>query len=575
MNPEKFHVWQKAAVLGSLWASSEIVLGSFLHNLRVPFAGNFLTAIGIILLIAMAHRWTDKGLFWRSGIICALMKSMSPSAVIFGPMIAIFSEALLMELSVRIFRRNIFSFLIAGVLAMSWNLLHKIVSYLIAYGFDIVGLYLNLMKMAEKQLQITVEDPYWLIYILLAAQVVFGLSAALLGILAGRKSCHTQDSEEISLSVKEVMKIREKSMLPGSKYSVFLLVMNFLMLVLEFVLMSFTPPIYWLSLGTALLTFWVFRYRHALRPMAKPRFWIVFFLITTLSAWSISYLSPAGQSWEYGLLVGLSMNFRAVITIIGFAVIGRELSNPQLRSIFKGKRFLPLRLSLEAAFESLPYIIATLPPGKTMLKNPGKVFRQLSVNADVWLQRLQIRQKGRGSIVIVIGNVQEGKSTFLTRTAQYLKEQNVRTGGFIAPALVGTGGVAGYELWLLQEDKTLPLSGIIGNKDDLMVGRYYFNRSTLAAGRKELENEVESDSEIVFVDEVGPWELQGQGWAKGINRLLLETDKPMVWAVRRDIVEKVTENWALQNSVLIDVSHCHNERNIIDQIELIRETLTL
>jgi hypothetical protein len=32
-------VWLKAAVLGGLWASVEIIIGSFFHNLRLPFAG--------------------------------------------------------------------------------------------------------------------------------------------------------------------------------------------------------------------------------------------------------------------------------------------------------------------------------------------------------------------------------------------------------------------------------------------------------------------------------------------------------------------------------------------------------
>jgi len=35
-------IWLKAAMLGSLWASIEIILGSFLHNLHIPFSGTFL-----------------------------------------------------------------------------------------------------------------------------------------------------------------------------------------------------------------------------------------------------------------------------------------------------------------------------------------------------------------------------------------------------------------------------------------------------------------------------------------------------------------------------------------------------
>jgi len=63
--------WLKASVLGCLWASSEIVFGSFLHNLRIPFTGIILTGIGIILLISVAHLWKENGLFWRAGLVCA------------------------------------------------------------------------------------------------------------------------------------------------------------------------------------------------------------------------------------------------------------------------------------------------------------------------------------------------------------------------------------------------------------------------------------------------------------------------------------------------------------------------
>ena len=89
---------KSASIIGTIWAASEIVLGSFLHNLKVPFSGNILTAIGIIILISVSYIWKEKGLFWRAGLICAIMKTMSPSAVIFGPMIAIFSEAMLLEI---------------------------------------------------------------------------------------------------------------------------------------------------------------------------------------------------------------------------------------------------------------------------------------------------------------------------------------------------------------------------------------------------------------------------------------------------------------------------------------------
>jgi len=130
MNEKLSEKWIKASIIGTIWAASEIVLGSFLHNLKIPFSGNILTAIGIIILISVSYTWTEKGLFWRSGLICAIMKTMSPSAVIFGPMIAILSEALLLEISVRFLGRTFAGYMLGAMMAMSWNLLQKIANYM-------------------------------------------------------------------------------------------------------------------------------------------------------------------------------------------------------------------------------------------------------------------------------------------------------------------------------------------------------------------------------------------------------------------------------------------------------------
>ncbi|RPH94809.1 hypothetical protein EHM69_06280, partial [candidate division KSB1 bacterium] len=99
-------VWLHAAVLGSVWASIEIIVGSFLHNLRVPFTGTTLTAVGVCLLVAGQYFWPDRGIIWRAGVICALMKSVSPSAVLLGPMIGILTESLMLQLAVGILGRN-------------------------------------------------------------------------------------------------------------------------------------------------------------------------------------------------------------------------------------------------------------------------------------------------------------------------------------------------------------------------------------------------------------------------------------------------------------------------------------
>ncbi|HHH54938.1 MAG TPA: hypothetical protein ENK91_14845, partial [Bacteroidetes bacterium] len=117
MEKEYNNSWLKAAVIGSIWASFEIIFGTFLHNLRLPFAGTFLTFFSLILLIGFSYKWNDKYLFLKAGIITALIRSMLPTSIILGPLIGILTEAIIFQLAINIFGRTFIAFLIAGVLS--------------------------------------------------------------------------------------------------------------------------------------------------------------------------------------------------------------------------------------------------------------------------------------------------------------------------------------------------------------------------------------------------------------------------------------------------------------------------
>ncbi len=214
-------VWLKAAVLGGLWASVEIIIGSFFHNLRLPFAGTILAANATILMIAFYQMWPEKGLIWRAGLIAALMKSISPSAIILGPMIGIMSEALIIELFIRFFGNNLISLSVAGALSVSSALIHKIVSLLILYGLNIVKIYVNIFHFFAKQLRLENANPWILVFIVLAVYVIFGIVSAVIGIRIGKKSV----SSNVGLSGFKAEDKKSNDILstnPNQSFSLFL-----------------------------------------------------------------------------------------------------------------------------------------------------------------------------------------------------------------------------------------------------------------------------------------------------------------------------------------------------------------
>ena len=186
---QKDALWRKAAVLGSLWAASEIVLGSFLHNAHVPLAGHLLTGIGVIILVAGHRLWPERGLLWRAGLVCAVMKSVSPSAVIMGPMIAIAMEAFLLEAGVFLAGATPVGYLLGGGLAMSWPFLHQTGNLVIMYGTDTVAVYLRGLEQVRAWTGLRSTNPWTPLAILGAAHCLGGSLAGQFGLVRRGLGC--------------------------------------------------------------------------------------------------------------------------------------------------------------------------------------------------------------------------------------------------------------------------------------------------------------------------------------------------------------------------------------------------
>jgi hypothetical protein len=257
--PDLSETWLKASIIGTTWAASEIVLGSFLHNLRIPFSGNILTGIGLIILISASYKWKNRGLFWRAGLICALMKSISPSAVIFGPMIAILTESLLLELSTRILGKSAIGFLVGSALAMSWVLVQRIFNFILFYGFNIVEIYTNMMKFAENQLGLSFNILWLPIVFLFSLDVLFGFATALLGMRAGKQlikqpfSFTSQTTRQDTVADK-----REKS--DDFTYSLLWLIGDLILIIGALFILNYTSWFIWSTSIVVIIAIWAFRY---------------------------------------------------------------------------------------------------------------------------------------------------------------------------------------------------------------------------------------------------------------------------------------------------------------------------
>jgi nucleoside-triphosphatase THEP1 len=546
--------WIKASIIGTLWAASEIVLGSFLHNLKVPFSGNMLTAIGIVILISVSYIWTEKGLFWRAGVICAIMKTMSPSAVIFGPMIAIFSEAVLLEISVRLLGRTFAGYILGAMLAMSWNLFQKIANFIIFYGFNIVDLYTSLIKFAQKQLNIH-SDIVWLPpIILLIMYCIFGLISALVGIRIGRKILK-QPAVHSSLSINNSYVEKQNERKPEFNYSIIWLFVNIVVIIGSLVLLSNASMVVWSSSIIAIVILWAFRYKRALRQLSKPKFWIFFFIITMLAAFTFSSITSGSNSMKQGFLLGLQMNFRAILIIVGFSVLGTELYNPRIRNFFLKTYFKQLPLALELSFESLPSMIANIPELKTIIKNPVSVIYLIISQVDIRLAELKGKLDSFQKIFILTGTSEQGKTTQIQKIIEVLKENKISVGGIFSPRVMENGKTIGYDIINIVTTEREKFLRVTKDEIQMKIGRFSIFPKGLERGYDALKPSANVGNKIVIIDEAGYLELENKGWAGSIQNLLKASNNHIILVVRDIFVEKIIQKWNLNQAFVFNISN--------------------
>jgi nucleoside-triphosphatase THEP1 len=544
--------WIKASIIGTIWAASEIVLGSFLHNLRVPFSGNILTAIGLVILISISYTWTEKGLFWRAGLICALMKTFSPSAVIFGPMIAIFSEALLLEFSVRLLGRTIAGYLIGAMLAMSWNLFQKIANYIIYYGANIIDVYNNLLKLAQKQLSIQTDIVWLPIIILLIIFALFGLFAGVIGIIVGRKMLKQPVSDFTGIPKKPIKEIPHNSE-NKFNYSIAWLFADVALIICSFILLNYTSWIVWSMAITGIIIIWSLRYKRALRQLSKPKFWIFFVLITLITAFAFTKAQTGENLLQQGLLTGFQMNFRAAIIIVGFSVLGTELYNPLVRNFFSKTSFKNLPLALELSVESLPSFIANIPDFKTLIRNPVSIFYQVISQADKRLSEIKKKNMSTQKIFIISGLVGEGKTTYTKKLIDFFRRNGINVGGIISERVINNSQTIGYDLVNIETGEKEVFLRQKEESGNETIGRFTICPKGLAMGNTVLNSMILQGNRIVIIDEVGLLELRNKGWSNCINYLVAKSENHILITVRDTYVNEVKNKWNLKEAITFNI----------------------
>lgn len=381
--------WLIAAVLGGLWASIEIIVGSFLHNLKIPLSGSFLTMISIILAVGFFQIWPVRGILWRAGLICAIMKSISPSAVILGPMTAIAAEGFLLELGIFLFGRNPAGFMFSGAITLLSAFIHKVLRLLIVYGMSILEIYLAMFRRGMEQFGIFNADPLPTVISLVMIYIIVGGIAGFIGFKTGQAARSRQMELSIASTGKSVSLLSDNFKIT-ERYSTGLLITHLIAITGLLAVINFLSLTIAAIVTLPYILFCAFQYTRVSKTLSKSFFWIQLVTILIL-AWVFqdAFGGKANAGNYRGLIEGLKIIHRAVLIVVGFSSLSTELKNPFLQNLFSSKGLRQLYLSVNAAFGILPAIFDQLIQPKKFLLHPIRSISESLLYVESWMNLVE------------------------------------------------------------------------------------------------------------------------------------------------------------------------------------------
>ncbi|MGY4706467.1 nucleoside-triphosphatase [Candidatus Bipolaricaulota sp. J31] len=154
-----------------------------------------------------------------------------------------------------------------------------------------------------------------------------------------------------------------------------------------------------------------------------------------------------------------------------------------------------------------------------------------------WEEAVSGLLAGRVALLVIAGPVGAGKTRAAEALARYITARGHRVGGVVSPRTLRRGETVGYRVRDLATGEERPLCAL--TPPGLRFGRFYFAREGLEFAREAIIRAAR-EAEFVVVDEVGPLELEGHGFAPGIVEARA-SGKPLAITARPRLVDAVLD----------------------------------
>lgn len=148
------------------------------------------------------------------------------------------------------------------------------------------------------------------------------------------------------------------------------------------------------------------------------------------------------------------------------------------------------------------------------------------------------------------GAINSGKTSLLRATVTLLREKGFQPGGFLSEGIFTEHKKTGYQLLALPTAEQHLLCSTSHQNDWQQIGKFFFNPDALALGNSLLQPAQAGDFNPLFIDEAGPLELNGGGWAPALSTLSFHATKTCILTVREGLVEPICNKFGIGSPLI-------------------------
>jgi len=159
-------------------------------------------------------------------------------------------------------------------------------------------------------------------------------------------------------------------------------------------------------------------------------------------------------------------------------------------------------------------------------------------------------------LIVLTGRPGIGKTTILKRITSILKEKGTSVGGILTEEVREHGVRIGFDMLDVSSGLRLRLASIHGINGP-RIGRYSVDLSVCSKAASIL---LDTDTDVIVFDEIGPMELLSDDVSDALKRLLnVEDKKNIIVVVHRRFRHRMIYEYVKNASILIEVDTSNRE----------------